>query len=140
MGTCRAYLCSSVTIPRTDTEMAESEDCSLGQVINLSSGQRQLMLFSPGDYSETTALTSELDDRKKELIALSSATKEMQRAANWSGMQIELLMQSGLVAGITPTYVRRTLGADCRGLAFSTLAGDTPECEADDSGQNGTDY
>ena len=100
----------------------------------------QATLFSSGESSETTALTDEQDSRRPESTAQRSAILEQKRAATLYAKRIELLMQSGLIAGITPTSVRRQLGADCRAHASSLLVGDMYELADDEHEQKKDDF
>jgi hypothetical protein len=89
--------------------------------------QHPATLFSSGEPFAISASTSEQDCPKRGSTAQRFAMLEKKRAATLYAKRIELLMSSGLIAGITPTSVRRTLKADCRALASSLLVGDTYE-------------
>jgi len=99
---------------------------SSAQATTFACAQRQGMLFSCGENSETPALTTEQGSRKPASTAPCSATRDRIRASSLYDRRIALLTACGLIAGITPTSTRNTLG-DCRDHASSLLVGDMYE-------------
>lgn len=103
-GTNPAWPSMSGTIPVTTTGTAESDCNSLDPANPSFCEQPQLMLCLSGENSLMTA-----DNRA--LIAPSSATKAKSKARSLSDRLTQSLISAGLVKGITPTSVRRQLGA-----------------------------
>ncbi len=89
-------------IQPTNTLMAGDENCLLGREKKLFSEPPQQTPCLSGENLKTT-----LD--KPELTALSSATKALTKAANSFDKRTQLLMRSGLIAGITPLSIRKRL-------------------------------
>ena len=106
----------------TETDAHDSD--SAVPEIRSSCEHRQGMLFSFGINSETPALTNGQAVRRPESIVPRFAMRERLAAATSYGKRIELLMSSGLIAGITPTSTRKRLGADCLEDVSSLLVGD----------------
>ena len=116
----------------TSIETGDNGGCSVDLEKTLSLERRPATHFSSGDDSATHVLTSEQVCRKTESTAPRFATLEKRKAANLYAKRTELLMRAGLIAGITPTSVRQTLGADCRAPASSLLVGDMYELMDDE--------
>lgn len=119
--------------------MAEPENSLPVQAKKLCFAQRQQTLFSCGENSGTPVSTSGPASHKRGSIALSSVTKVRTKAASWFAKRIELLISSGLIAGITPTWIRHRSGASCRGLASFLLVGDMYESDTDAREQKRSD-
>lgn len=113
MATDLAWRCMRNITPHTDTATDESEVNSLVPAKRLYSAPRQQMLFSCGESSSTTALTSEpaSDSRESTAPRSETTTAKRTRAASLSDRLTPLLISAGLVKGITPTSIRRQLGA-----------------------------
>lgn len=116
----RVSPCMSGTTRHISTETDACEPSSLVPERKSFCEPGQPMLFSFGDASLTEA------DRR-ELTALFSATSQQFAALTLSGSLTPLLIISGLVAGITPTSVRNTLGAPIPDFVLSLPGGASVE-------------
>lgn len=112
------------TTPATIIATDENQQDLLAQETHSFSEHHQAMLFSSGENSSTSASTTEPEGNKRALTAPRFGTLERTRAANSYAKRTRLLIESGLIAGITPTSIRKRLGADCREHASSLLVGD----------------
>jgi hypothetical protein len=93
----------------------------------LFSERRQQTLFSCGESSSTAALMNEQESGKAESIAPCSETNRRREAAISFDKRMQSLMRSGLIAGITPTSVRRVSGAQIPDFVSSWLDGGDAE-------------
>ena len=103
-------------IPAIITKTAAKGRCSLGRGKLLSSEPTAPTLFSFGESSSMTA-DSEAS------IAPSSGTKARTYRVSLSDKLTQSLITSGLVRGITPSSVRKQLGAPIRVIASFGPAG-----------------
>lgn len=98
------WRCMSVTTRHTNTRMGGCAACSLGQGKKLSCEPRAV---TPDLFGETLLATAE----NTESTALFSETKARFCRPTLSDRQTQLLIRCGLVAGITPTSIRKQCGA-----------------------------
>lgn len=82
-----------------------------------------LSLF--GDDSSTVVSTIEPDSHKPVSTVRPSATSRAIKAARSFSKRTQLLIASGLIAGITPTSIRQRCGANCLEVALFGPVGAT---------------
>ena len=111
MGIRRAWLSMSGITRVTGIEMDANANSSSDQAKNLFSEHEQGTPASSGKSSRMTVSTKERGNRKRVYAARSSATKDRYLAANSFDRRIQSLINSGLIAGITPTSIRKRSGA-----------------------------
>jgi hypothetical protein len=99
-----------------NTPTGENENYLLGQVKRLYSEPKPLTPCLSGESSSTIA-------DKQESTALCSGMKARIEAQTSYDKRIELLTASGLIAGITPLYVRKRLNPPTPASALLRLAG-----------------
>jgi len=104
------------TTVATNTKTGESESCSQAPERKLSFAQKQAMHCLCGDGSST-------DRANAVSTAPYSETKVSIDPQTLYAKRIKLLMQSGLVAGITPTSVRNQSNQQTLDFAFSRPGG-----------------
>lgn len=92
------------TTQHTSTAMDDRGNCSAGLEKNSCCELRQAMLFLCGESSSTAAAN-------KASTAQCSEMSRRTKAANSFDKRTKLLIASGLVRGITPSSIRRKLGA-----------------------------
>ena len=113
---------SGITQP-TDTPIDASECYSLAPEKRSSCEPNAPMPFGSGGGSSTPALTIEPDSRRPESIAPCSETKAHTAVRTSYVKRMRLLIASDLIAGITPTSVRKRSAQATLDFAFSRLAG-----------------
>jgi hypothetical protein len=106
--------------PRTATLMAVTERRLQGQGKRSYSGQSALTLFSSGESSSTAAVNVES-------IAQCSGMNRCTKARASYVKRMRLLIASGLIAGITPTSIRKGSRQQTLDFALSRLAGGDAE-------------
>jgi hypothetical protein len=107
MATLTASNSTSGITAATATPMAESEANSSAPEKRLSCEPFTLMPYSCGESSLTTAAS-------KESTAPCSATKANTEVQTSFDRRTQLLTASGLIAGITPTLIRKGYGREIR--------------------------
>lgn len=125
METFRVLLCTNGITQRIGTVTGENGNYLQDQEKKSCSEPHQQTLFGCGDDSSTTASTTAPESDKQGLTVPSSETNQASKAANSFAKRTRLLMRCGLIAGITPTSIRKTLGADCQAHVLFPLGGDT---------------
>ena len=105
------------TIVPTTTPMGENESNLLDQGSKLSFAQKQAMQCLCGAHLSTAA-------ENAALTAPFSVMKARTKAPNSYAKRMQLLIASGLVAGITPTSVRKGLNQLTLDFALSKQDGD----------------
>ena len=120
-----AFNSTNVTTPAIIIKMVARGHSSLAQGKASSSEQSELTLFSYGENSSMTA-------DSKASTAPCSETKARTYRVSLSDRLTRSLITSGLVRGITPSSVRKQLGAPIRAIASFAPAGA-------DAGEQGPD-
>jgi hypothetical protein len=115
MATLTASTCTTAITQPTSTQTDVSENCSQAQAKKLSSAQRQAMQCLCGEGLSTQAANAVSTAPYSETKAITDPQTSYAR-------RIQLLMRSGLVAGITPTSVRKR--SDQQTLGFASLQPD----------------
>lgn len=113
------------TIPATDTEMDERQDCSPVPEKRSYYGLFSEMPCLCGESSSTRAA-------KKASTVLSSEMSPRTKAANSFDKRATLLIASGLVKGIIPMSIRKELGARMLDIALCVPDGsdaDSPKAD-----------
>jgi len=116
METKTALNCTSDTTVAIDTPTSDLENCSQVQAKKSSFAQKQAMQCLCGEGS-STALASAVS------TAPYSETKARIDPANSYTKRIKLLIESGLVAGITPTSTRKRSDQQTLDFALSPQGG-----------------
>src|SRR5215207_3630943 len=106
--------------PPTSTPTVESDGNSSDLEKRSCCEQPTQMPYSSGESSLTIAA-------KQESTAPSSETKGYVRVRNLYAKRIRLLMSSGLIAGITPTSIRKRSGQQTLDFAFCKPVGEGAE-------------
>jgi len=127
------------TTQHTNMQTAVNESCSSDQETESCCEPRQEMLFSYGDDSLTTASIRETEKDSRESTAPRSGTLERRRAANSYNKRMRLLMNAGLIKGITPTSVRMKSGEDCQEHVSCLLVGNMYDAADDEYAPKNTD-
>jgi len=105
------------TTAPTDTAMVESENYSSAQAKRSFFAPPPLTLCSYGEPSSTTA-------GRTASTAPCSATSHHTAARTSFAKRAQLLMRSGLIAGITPTSIAKRSPQRTLDIVFSPLDGD----------------
>jgi hypothetical protein len=119
----------SVTIRRTDTETAACDGCSLAPAKSSCLGPRAVVRSLFGGDFEMTASTCEPDGHRKGSTARRSGESKLVAARTLFGRRMRLLIVSGLIAGITPTSIRKGSRQGYLAHVFSLPDGDTSGTE-----------
>lgn len=122
-----ALTCMKNTTVAINTPTGENENYLSDRAKRLYSEPKQLTLCLFGESLSTIA-------GKQESTALCSGTKACIEAQTSYDKRIELLTASGLIAGITPLYVRKRLSPPTPAFALLRLDGasadaQNPGCE-----------
>jgi hypothetical protein len=112
------------TTARINTPMVESDNCSQAQAKKLSFAQKQAMQCLCGGGSSTAAANAVS-------TAPYSETKARTDPATLYAKRMQLLIESGLVAGITPTSVRNGSNQTTLDFAFCRQGGSGSNAEPD---------
>jgi len=105
-----------------NTLTGENENCLLGLEKRLYSEPKQLTLCLFGESSLTIV-------DKQESIALCLGTKAHIKAQTSYNKRIELLTASGLIAGITPLFVRKRLSPTTQDSVLLLLDGASADAQ-----------
>jgi hypothetical protein len=105
------------------TPMDESENCFLAPDKSLFCELNEAMPCSLGENSLTIALMREQAESKKASIARSSATNQVTSVPLSFDKRMQLLIASGLIAGITPLSVRQQWNQETLDSVSSWLDG-----------------
>lgn len=122
--------CTSGITRLTGIEMEENE--SYLQALGKRSCS-ELRPVTPSLFGEgllTNASTSEQESGNQESIALPSETRARSSLPTSYVKHARSLLIAGLIAGITPTSIRKRLGADCREAALFPQDGSMSAVEA----------
>lgn len=128
-----AWRSTNATIQRVGIEMDGSEFYLRGQEKRSCCEPLPVTPSLFGESSLTTALTCEPANGRRESTAPHSEMKPASNLPTLYARRAQSLLIAGLIAGITPTSIRKRYGADCREAAFLLLDGDTSESAAIES-------
>lgn len=112
--------CTSDITPATTIKTVGRENYLLDPAKRLFCEQKQGTLFSCGENSSTAA-------GSKESIAPYSETRAVSLRLSLSDRLTQSLISAGLVKGITPTSVRKQLGAEIPDIVSWSQAGENVE-------------
>src|SRR5262245_5822806 len=128
-----AWRSTNATIQRIGIEMDERESYLLDPEKRSCCELRPAMLSLFGESSLMTASTCEPESDRAASTARPSGTKPKSSLPTLYARRAQSLLIAGLIAGITPTSIRKRSGADCREIASLWQAGDMCESEAGES-------
>ena len=116
MATPRVCNYTKSIIPLINTGMEENESYLWDQDKKLCCELKKQMHFLFGDGLSTNASTREQASDNKESIVQCLEMNRRTKARNSSDKLTSLLISSGAIAGITPTSIRKQLGATIPGF------------------------
>ena len=127
IGTWPCVRCTRGTTPRGHIVTVEKLLSAWGLEKRCYFAPRRVTPSGAGGDSLTTASTREPEIVSRALTAPSFGTRAPSSVPSSFAKRMRLLMRSGLIAGITPTSIRRGSGQGCLELVFSLPVGDTSD-------------